>query len=717
MPVAYPLGLRTIIQATKRRSNPPAFRALQPRRGLGYNQAVGTEPPMLWDVAFRFTQAEAATFRLWFERDLERGTLEFTLAIKTEFGLLDHTCLFLPDNLLQAGEIGEVWEYTATILARAQVIPEDAPDSSGLTTAWPDGLPTFLRASKRRQQGATFKASDWREGYAHFEAGGTDVPVVWDAELRFTDDQAALFQVWFRDLLDMGALPFTAPIKTEFGSVVHECQFLPGGLLDATEDGEAWRYRASFAARALYVEPLPNDPYWIDALVGDPHWAEVVLLLHLDGSNGGTTFTDASAAAESIGATGGAALATAQKKFGTASVALDGSTQYLSADAADANYDFGSGEFTVEAWIYSTEAGRRQQIVGQSTGTNGWRLFKDSSNRLAFERYLSGSGQSTHSGSVTIALNTWTHVAVSRSEKSGSMQIRLFVNGVDVEAFIGGTTSIGGSSAVLRIGSDGATASREFAGYIDEVRITKGVGRYWGTFNLPTEANPDFLDAAYSEANPRTVMLLHAEDTDDAVLWQPKTVTLGGSAAVSSSAFKFGANAFSMTNPGSSVGNVAAVAPHQDFVMGDLDWTIELWARRAANTYVGFLWAGLAEGASSFASVGTDGLLDAQIRSSASTNYTLSNIATIPVGEWVFYVFQRRGTVFEVFVNGALVGSISVGSAAFVQDPAFGFLLGKPTTSNSSSTWNGQIDEVRVTRGVARYTADFTVPEAAFPEL
>lgn len=717
MPVAYPLGLRTIVQANKVRSSPAAFRALQPRRGLGYNQTIGTDPPVLWDASFRFTRSEAQTFRLWFERDLARGTLEFTLPIRTEFGVVDHTCLFLPDNLLDTTQIGEVWEFSALLLARAQVIPGSAPSSAGLTTAYPLPRRTILRQSKRRRQAAAFKASEPRDGYLHTEASGTDVPVVWDIELRFTPAEAALFQVWFRDLLDQGALPFTLDIDTEFGLIAHEVQFLPGALLEATEEGESFRYRASIAARALYLPALPSDPYWIDALAGDPHWAETVLMLHLDGTNGGTTFTDSSAAAESIGATGGAALSTTQKKFGATSVALDGSTQYLSADAASTNYDFGGGEFTVEAWVYSTEAGRRQNIVGQSTGTNGWRLYKDSSNRLAFERFLSGSGLGTNSGSVTIPLNTWTHVAVSRSAKSGSMQIRLFVNGVDVDAFIAGTTSIGGSSAALRIGSDGATAGREFAGYIDEVRITKGVGRYWGSFNAQTAAYPDALDAAYSEASPRTVMLLHAESTADAVLWQPKTVTLGGSAAVSSAAAKFGASAFAMTNPGTSVGNVVAVASHQDFVMGALDWTLELWARRTANTYAGTLWAGLAEGASSFASVGADGLLDAQIRSAAGTNYTLNNVATIPVGEWVFYVFQRRGTVFEVFVNGLLVGSISVGSATFVQTPSFGLLLGKPTASNSSVTWNGQIDEVRVTRGVARYTSDFSVPEAAFPEL
>lgn len=271
MAVAYPLGLRTIIQASKRRTSPAAFRDIAPRRGMGYSQTIGTEPPVVWDVAFRFTRAEAQTFFTWFRCCTEGGRLEVILPIRTEFGLISYTARFLPDSLMQASESGEALEYTASILARAMVIPETAPGTESLTEAWPAGLPTFLRQSKRRRQDAQFVVSDWRSGFAHFEASGGDNPAVWDVELRFTRAQAALFMVWFRDVLDMGVLPFTAPIRTEYGAVPHTARFLPGGLLDCSESGEVVTYRATIAARRLSFPPgVPRT--WLMSGGGAAQW-------------------------------------------------------------------------------------------------------------------------------------------------------------------------------------------------------------------------------------------------------------------------------------------------------------------------------------------------------------------------------------------------------------------------------------------------------------
>lgn len=126
MAVAYPLDLRTIIRSGKARSQPAAFSMSMPRRGYGYAQATGTDTPVFWDVTFKFTQAEAAAFRIWFIYDLERGLQEFTIPIRTEFGLVTHTCRFLPDGLLDCREDGEVWTYTARIMARAEVIDTEA---------------------------------------------------------------------------------------------------------------------------------------------------------------------------------------------------------------------------------------------------------------------------------------------------------------------------------------------------------------------------------------------------------------------------------------------------------------------------------------------------------------------------------------------------------------------------------------------------------------
>ena len=127
MPVAYPTGLRQPLRASRSRRQPAAFEWTQPRRGLGYAQPIGSGVPVLWDVQWRLTQDEAATFLRWFTEDLDRGLLEFEMPLRTEFGLSNYACQFLPDALLTAREEGALWTYTATIHARELVVPEPPP--------------------------------------------------------------------------------------------------------------------------------------------------------------------------------------------------------------------------------------------------------------------------------------------------------------------------------------------------------------------------------------------------------------------------------------------------------------------------------------------------------------------------------------------------------------------------------------------------------------
>lgn len=134
----YPLSLRTILRASKARQQPAAFRIAEPRRGYGYAQAVGTDTPVFWDVEFLFTQSEAIRFQLWFTQVIGRGVTEFILPIRTEFGLIPHTCRFLPDGLLDCTEDGTSFRYRAQIMARAQIIPDGYVDASDLIVAFPN---------------------------------------------------------------------------------------------------------------------------------------------------------------------------------------------------------------------------------------------------------------------------------------------------------------------------------------------------------------------------------------------------------------------------------------------------------------------------------------------------------------------------------------------------------------------------------------------------
>lgn len=225
------------------------------------------------------------------------------------------------------------------------------------------------------------------------------------------------------------------------------------------------------------------NPYAFGTVAsGDPNWASVKTLLHLNGSNGSTTFTDETGRTWS--ASGTAAIATAQSKFGGASLGLDGSgARITSADSAD--FAFGSGDFTIEAFVRRAASGITQAIIGQwgaSTGNRSWLLFLDTSNALMFGSYTTGQAL-VNAGATT--LNTWHHVAVSRNGST----VRVFIDGVGTSATLTGTLQDSPVSA--EIGSYDAGVSARLNGFVDEVRITKGVGRYTANFTPPSAEFPN----------------------------------------------------------------------------------------------------------------------------------------------------------------------------------------------------------------------------------
>lgn len=137
---AYPAGMPTFL-ATKSRNQPASFGMAQPRRGYGYAQKIGTDTPVFWDVQFRFNRNDAVRFQLWFLTVINKGADEFTIPIRTEFGSVTHVARFLPDGLLNTTPDGfDVVTYSATIMARAQVVPDAYTDAADMILALPDWM-------------------------------------------------------------------------------------------------------------------------------------------------------------------------------------------------------------------------------------------------------------------------------------------------------------------------------------------------------------------------------------------------------------------------------------------------------------------------------------------------------------------------------------------------------------------------------------------------
>jgi hypothetical protein len=218
------------------------------------------------------------------------------------------------------------------------------------------------------------------------------------------------------------------------------------------------------------------------AIATDPNFASVSLLLHGGGAHGSTTLTDSSSNAHTVTANGNCAITTAESKYGGSSIACDGTGDY--GDAGNhASFNIESGDFTVEGWIYRRLTGTGHSILNKRppAANEGWGFAVRSVDTLIF--YFTGGSQVI--STATIPADQWVHVACTRSGNT----LRLFIDGAldGTNASAANGTS---GTTTLKVGREN-DATADFNGYLDEIRITKGVARYTATFTPPTAPFPD----------------------------------------------------------------------------------------------------------------------------------------------------------------------------------------------------------------------------------
>lgn len=214
----------------------------------------------------------------------------------------------------------------------------------------------------------------------------------------------------------------------------------------------------------------------------DPQWSQVVALLHLDGTNGSTVFTDQKGHSFTSGA--GAALSTTEKKFGSASLLLNGTSQYIQCSTSP-DWDMGSGDFTIEMWI--RPAATISAIVSfyERWNTYGIGMTATATGKLSAFCQNSAGNVFVSTGATTISASTWHHIAMTRQGTT----LRTFLDGVQ-EGTATFTGMIEPINEPLSIGYDNS-GTRYFNGNIDEIRITKGYARYTASFTPPAAPFPN----------------------------------------------------------------------------------------------------------------------------------------------------------------------------------------------------------------------------------
>ena len=278
------------------------------------------------------------------------------------------------------------------------------------------------------------------------------------------------------------------------------------GLSATIDTGVAprtWSFTYDAAGRVLTkTDPLGRTTthvYYTDTTfpATDPYIARVSLLLHGDGSDGSTTFVDNSPNPKTVTVQGNAKISTAQSKYGSAAAYFDGSGDYVTLPTGE-DWQFGASDFTVEAWV-RFGALSNQTIVGnlnlQATPYKGWVLRYDPTLSPSGLRFVAFKGDSANASDVfqipwSPSADVWYHIAAARSGSA----LRLFVNGqlIGSGTLVNATTIGSASGRPLMVGAQDSYGGPNifFNGHIDDLRITKGVGRYTAAFT-PPEQHPN----------------------------------------------------------------------------------------------------------------------------------------------------------------------------------------------------------------------------------
>jgi hypothetical protein len=212
---------------------------------------------------------------------------------------------------------------------------------------------------------------------------------------------------------------------------------------------------------------------------GDPFFSNVALLMNMNGANGSTTFTDSSSNAMGVTPGGSAVISTAQSKFGGASGFFDGGGALFFTPTDSTR--FGTGDFTVEFWLYATSSPNDNQVIISFNSWPNTTGFAIGYGNSAIFAYTGGFASAT--SYPRESNNAWHHYALCRS----AGQLRMFVNGQNATAtsttgvftnnFTDGLQTIGKPTDI--------DVGYRLHGYLDDLRVTKGVARYENNFTPP----------------------------------------------------------------------------------------------------------------------------------------------------------------------------------------------------------------------------------------
>ena len=400
----------------------------------------------------------------------------------------------------------------------------------------------------------------------------------------------------------------------------------------------------------------------------------------------------------------------------TGSVQFDGNGDYLRSTTNLSDYQFGTGDFTVEAWIYKSVNGSNNYDGLCTYGTNGsgddgW-FFEVSATR-GYVFWMRSVEQISFNE--TPNTSQWIHTAVTR--KSGV--VRLFVNGVLKQERNSSTeVKTTGTSFDIGVYAKG-TGNYYFNGHISNLRVVKGKAFYTADFKPPMR---EF------EVTPETSLLACQSKTDAILEKTGKTFTVNGNAVASeltpgilTPVPKGGAGSaitgsVEFDGSGATSGGYLEVTPDDDlqFLHKCTDsYTVEAYKQASTQGTI------FDSGGSSSTTIGiilfgdSGGVLKFRARQALSGGgfHSISTGDVMANDMWHHVALTYDKSTVRLFVNGILVGSTSYSTESSV-DSTQSFKIGAYEYSGTTKDghFNGHISNLRVVKGTALYTHNFIPP-------
>ena len=370
---------------------------------------------------------------------------------------------------------------------------------------------------------------------------------------------------------------------------------------------------------------------------------------------------------------------------------FDGSGDYLQATAG-AVPAIGTSDFTISGWWYLNELKNYQILLDFRNGTGTEAvpyLYVDISGGADY--YVNGT---SHTFSSTLKANQWLYIVISRV--SGTTKV--FVNGLENVSYSDSVTYVAGR---LNLGfNNNGGSPYYYNGYISDFKVVIGSGTTSGT--------PTTTPATATGGTQALLSMTNGAIFDNAMMNDLETV---GNAQISTSVVKYGTGSIAFDGTGDYLSTRAT----PDLAFGSGDFTIECWVYASS---LGSYNAVVAQWPDNGGSVNNQYTLETVGSNmefyvcSGTTVYGPTTLGTITTGVWIHYAVCRSGNTLYPFKNGVLGTTTSLTQT--LNSPTSAVTVGGQVAG--AGYWNGYIDDLRITKGYARYTTTFTPPTAAFSD-